>query len=87
MTSRFSDKVHSVVRRIPRGKTLTYAEVARRARPRRRGPWALSCAQIVTNQSRAIALFALTGHLAGTIIFEAEVRVYCYREKLYERRI
>ena len=31
MTSRFSDKVHSVVRRIPRGKTLTYAEVARRA--------------------------------------------------------
>ena len=27
----FSEKVKSVVRRIPRGKTLTYAEVARRA--------------------------------------------------------
>ncbi len=28
MTSSFQEKVYSVVRRIPRGKTLTYKEVA-----------------------------------------------------------
>ena len=31
MTNHFSDKVRAIVRRIPRGKVLTYAEVARRA--------------------------------------------------------
>lgn len=31
MTKTFSDKVRDVVRRIPAGKTMTYAEVARKA--------------------------------------------------------
>lgn len=31
MRKTFTEKVLSVVRRIPKGKTLTYAEVARRA--------------------------------------------------------
>ncbi len=31
MTNRFSDKVRAIVKKIPKGKTLTYAEVARRA--------------------------------------------------------
>lgn len=31
MTITFSDKVRRVVKRIPKGKTMTYAEVARRA--------------------------------------------------------
>ena len=31
MTKKFSDMVKDVVRKIPRGKTLTYKEVARRA--------------------------------------------------------
>ena len=35
MTKSFKDKVYAVVRRIPRGKVLTYKEVARRAGPPR----------------------------------------------------
>ncbi len=31
LSSRFSQKVYAIVRRIPRGKTMTYGEVASRA--------------------------------------------------------
>ena len=74
----FSDKVRGIVRKIPKGKTMTYKEVAARAgNPKAaRAPSALSCEPITTHPSHVIASSQATAggvERKREILFEEKV--------------
>jgi hypothetical protein len=67
MKKTFSDKVRDIVRKIPKGKTMTYKEVAQKLEIRRlHGLSEPLCDQITIRRYRAIASLRATGRCAGT---------------------
>ena len=65
----FSDKVRDIVRKIPKGKTMTYKAVAAKAgNPKAARAVGAICARITTHRSRVIALLQATAQCAATFV-------------------